>query len=118
MIEVLPESKGNVLGIKAIGTIRPVDYDEIVPMLEDAIRKRGAVRVLFDLSQFNRETIKAWKQDFEFGREFHRRIEKAAIVGDKTWEKWLTVFVDPFYAQEARYFHTGEMGTAWKWLRE
>jgi hypothetical protein len=54
----------------------------------------------------------------KFGHDYHEKITKMAIVGDKKWEKWLTKLVDPFYASQAKYFHTTEMDAAWDWLRE
>ncbi|MBK5226468.1 MAG: STAS/SEC14 domain-containing protein [Thermoleophilia bacterium] len=118
MLEVMEQSQGKVLGFKAIGTIRPTDYDELAPMLEDLIRREGTVRLLTDLEEFKSESVKAWNADFEFGRGFHRKIEKLAIVVDRHWEKWMTEFCAPFYCRETRYFHTNDMIATWDWLRE
>jgi hypothetical protein len=41
-----------------------------------------------------------------------------AIVGDKEWEKWLTKLVDPFYAEEGKYFPVEDSAKAWAWLGE
>lgn len=118
MLEMMKESSGNVVGFKAIGTIKPADYDELVPKFEKLIWEEGTLRVLMDLSEFKSESPGAWKADLNFGREFHEKIEKLAIVGDKRWEKWMTDFCAPFYAREARYFHTDDIIAAWDWLRE
>jgi hypothetical protein len=118
MIEMLSQSQGNLLGFKAVGTIKPADYDELVPMVENAIKEQGSVRLLIDMEDFKSESPSAWKADFHFGREFHQKIVKLAIVGDKRWEKWMTEFCAPFYAVEAKFFHTDDMVAAWDWLRE
>jgi hypothetical protein len=49
---------------------------------------------------------------------FHEKIQKLAIVGDKTWEKWITHLARPFYAKEAKYFQSADMAKAWSWLKE
>jgi hypothetical protein len=41
-----------------------------------------------------------------------------AIVGDKTWEKWMTYLARPFYARDAKFFHIADIDKAWAWLRE
>lgn len=117
-MEKMTESSGNIIGFRAIGTIKPADYDELVPMFEQLIRQEGTVRVLMDLSQFRSESPSAWKADLHFGREFHNKIEKLAIVGDRSWEKWMTELCAPFYAREAGFFHTDDAIAAWDWLRE
>lgn len=118
MLQKLDESTGNVVGFKAIGTIKPADYDELIPKFEALIEREGTVRVLMDMSEFKSEAPSAWMDDLRFGHEFHKKIVKLAVVGDKRWEKWMTSFCDPFYAQEAKFFHTDDMIAAWDWLRE
>jgi hypothetical protein len=114
----LKESSGNVLGFKASGKIIPADYEELVPAVEELVKKEGNVCMLIDLEEFEGESIKAWSNDFKFGHEFHDKIDKMAIVGDKKWEEWLAALADPFYAREARYFHVDDISAAWDWLRE
>lgn len=117
MIEEMSESSGNVVGYRVSGTVGPDDYQELVPRFEELINREGAVRVLMDMTEFKSESPSAWRADFKFGREFHSRIERLAVVGEKWWEKLMTHFCAPFYAREARFFHTGEMADAWEWLR-
>lgn len=64
------------------------------------------------------EEVKVWLPDMKFGHDFHNKINKMAIVGDKRWEKWLTALAKPFYADEAKFFHPEETDNAWTWLRE
>lgn len=88
-----------------------------MPRFEELVRREGSVRVLMDMSEFKSEAPSAWKADLHFGHEFHGRIERMAIVGEKWWEKLMARFCTPFYAKEARFFHTGEMDDAWEWLQ-
>jgi hypothetical protein len=41
-----------------------------------------------------------------------------AVVGDKTWEKWLTNLVELFLSIEAKFFDPIDIEAAWKWLKE
>ena len=119
MIEKLAESSGNVVGYKAIGTITASDYQKLEPEFKALVEKEGNMRLLIDLSEFKWEKMEAWLQDLKFGSEFHHDIQKLAVVGDKTWEKWMTQLAcKPFYARDAKFFHTADIDKAWAWLRE
>ena len=74
--------------------------------------------MLLDLRRFKREEIEAWVSDLKFGLTYHDKIDKLAIVGDKEWEKWITVRSEPFYSKNAKFFYSEDIDTAWKWLKE
>lgn len=118
MIKKLAESSGNIVGYKAVGVITASDYLKLEPEVRDLVEKEGNVRMLIDLTEFQWEKLEAWLQDLEFGYEFHNKIQKMAIVGDKTWEKWMTHPAKPFYARNVKFFHSSDISKAWAWLRE
>jgi hypothetical protein len=117
VIKVMEESKGSVIGFRAIGDITREDYDKLTPICEELIEQQGNIRVLIDMKDFKLEEPSAWKADFHFGHEFHNKIEKMAIVGNKRWEAWMTDFCNHFYAKEAKYFKSENIEDAWNWLR-
>ena len=118
MIEKMAESSGNVLGYKFTGTITIDDFKKMEPEVNAVVQKEGNVRILFNLSGFKWEKIDALVADLKFGHKFHEKIQRMAIVGDKTWEKWITTLARPFYAKEAKYFQSADTVKAWSWLKE
>jgi hypothetical protein len=118
MIEKMAESSGNVLGYKVTGTITVEDFKKIEPEVNALVQKTGNIRILFDLTGFKWEKLDALVTDLKFGHKFHEKIQRMAIVGDKTWEKWITHLARPFYAQEAKYFPSADMAKAWSWVKE
>lgn len=118
MFEIMGESGGSVLGLRAIGHITRADYEELTPICEDLITQEGQIQVLIDMQGFELEEPSAWRADFHFGREFHNKIQRMAIVGDMRWEAWMADFCRHFYAVESRFFHTSDIEVAWDWLRE
>ena len=118
MIEQLEQSSDNTLGYKVSGTVVKDDYEVLTREVQALVERVGDINVLLDLTEFRWEKVSAWGADLKFGHDYHKKIAKMAIVGDKKWEKWLTKLVDPFYASQAKYFHTTEMDAAWDWLRE
>ena len=119
MLEKLSESSGSVVGYKVLGKVTPQDYQQLEPEIQALVKQNDdGVCLLLDLQEFAGEEAKAWLPDLKFGHRFHDKIVKMAIVGDKRWEKWLTALADPFYAKEAKYFHTDEKDQAWAWLHK
>ena len=117
MLEKLAQSAGPVVGYKVKGKLAKEDYAQLEPEIQALSEAYpSGVGVLLDLEEFAGEEVKAWLPDLKFGRRFHDKIARMAIVGDKRWERWLTAFVDPFYAKEGKYFHTDETGAAWEWV--
>ena len=118
MIEKMRKSQGNVLGFKLSGDITKADYDVLVPAVQAAIDQEGRVYLLLDMQDFKWEKVSAWGADLNFGHTYHKKIEKMAIVGDKTWEKWITKLAEQFYAKEARFCAPDEIDATWEWLNK
>jgi hypothetical protein len=114
MIETMERSSGSNLGYVISGTVTKADYETLVPAVAAAVKEHGTVSLLLDLTDFHWEKISAWGSDLNFGKEYHDKIDKMAIVGDKKWEKHLTKLAQPYYAQEAEYFDAADDG--WDWL--
>lgn len=118
MIKKMSKSEGKILGFKAVGTVTKADYNVLVPEVQALVDEEGSISLLLDLRQFKWEDIEAWGTDINFGRTYRDKIEKLAIVGNKIWEKWVTILADPFYSKEARFFYSEDTDSAWKWLKE
>ncbi len=118
MFEIMEESRGQLVGVRAVGAITRADYDMLTPLCEEVINREGTMRMLFDMQDFELEEPMAWRADFHFGREFHNKIERMAIVGNERWEEWMTDFCRHFYAQDAAFFRIEDIQAAWDWLRE
>ena len=115
MIQQIGQSEDNVLGYRIIGDITKDDYTQLVPTVEAAVKEYGAIRLLFDLSDFTWEKVDAWSSDLGFGKEFKGTIERMALVGQQSWGKYLTKLAAPFYAQEAQWFT--DVDKAWTWVK-
>jgi len=118
MIEKLNQSSGSILGYKISGTVKKEDYGNMVPEVKAVVQEEGSANLLLDLTDFKWEALDAWGADMKFGRDYHKKIEKMAIVGDKRWQKWMAKIADPFYAGEAKFFDAVDSDAAWTWLRE
>ena len=112
-ITTASRSSGNVLGFSVSGDVTNEDYDVLTPAVAAAVEEHGTVNLLLDLTGFHWEKISAWGADLHFGHEYHHKITRLAIVGNKKWEQHLAHLASPWYAKEAKFFE-GE-DDAWRW---
>ena len=83
MIEIMAESSGNIIGIKAIGTLTDADYQEmLIPNLEGLFAQYRKLRMLFYMGEeFAGWTVSAAWDDMNFGLKHRADFEKIAVVG-------------------------------------
>ena len=118
MIDVLPESSPKILGFKMSGKLHDEDYKKFVPLVDDAIAKQGKVRILAHFHDFHGWDGRALWDDIKFSTKHCLDIERIALVGDKTWEKWMAKVCKPFTMAKIQYFEAAKLDAAWKWLGE
>ena len=119
MISKMSESEGNVLGLKIVDNVTKEDFKKLVPEVQALVEKEGTISLLLDMTKFKWEDIDAWGDDLNFSRKYRGKISKMVVIGDKTWEKWLTKLVEPFYhSVKAKFFYPNNIDAAWTWLKE
>ena len=116
VISTLDGSSENTLGFAVEGDVTKADYDVLTPAVEHAVAEHGSVSLLLDLTEFHWEKVDAWGSDLEFGERLHDNIDKMAIVGDHTWQRYLAKLSSPFYAKESKFFESRD--DAWGWIRD
>ncbi len=118
MIEQLEQSSDNTLGYKVSGTVVKDDYELLSREVQALVDRVGDINMLLELTEFHWEKVSAWGADLKFGHDYHKKIARMAIVGDKKWQKWATHLAAPFYAGEAQYFDVEDAESAWTWARK
>ena len=118
MIEQLPESSGKILGFQMSGKLHDEDYKTFGPVVEAAVAANGKVRLLALFRDFQGWDIHALWDDIKFSTKHCLDIERIALVGEKTWEKWMAKVCKPFTMAKIRYFDAAQVTAAWAWLRE
>lgn len=119
MIEVQPESQGNILILKATEKLTDQDYRGVlIPRLEAIIRRHGKARVLLDVS----EDFQGWEpsamwDDARFGVAHRGDFEKMGVIGGPRWIEWGLRLAALFVSGETRCFSPGERGQALTWIR-
>ena len=119
MIEVLPESHENILGVKGIGKLTELDYKEVlIPNLEGIIKEHGKARCLFSMgADFQGWELEAAWDDAKFGIQHRNDFEKVAVVGGPLWVEWGTKVGGLIMSGEVKTFSQDQIEEAWNWIK-
>ncbi len=118
MIEQLSGLPAHSVGFKMSGKLHDEDYKKFVPILDAEIAKEGKINVLAQFHDFKGWDAKALWDDIKFSTTHCTKIKRIALVGEKTWEKWMASVCKPFTMAKIRYFGTTELDAAKAWLAE
>ena len=120
MLEVMPESEGPLLWLRARERLTVQDYREVfVPRLRMVIREHGKVRLLFHLDpDFRGWTPGAWWEDVKLDLKHRGDFEKVALAGASFWADALLKLFARFMTGEVRTFLREYLAEAWIWIQE
>jgi len=119
MIEILPESEGNVLGIRISGKLTVEDYKEIlIPRVNKILKEHHKVRFLTVVDEtFRGRELAAALENIKYGYKIRKQVEKSAVVTDS---KLLRAFVyvgSYFMRGPVKVFRQNKLQDAWKWIK-
>ena len=117
-VEFHETDEGKVLTIKAVGKLSKEDYEIFVPKVEQLIKRFGKIRILFEMKDFHGWDASALWQDLKFDIKHFKDIERLALVGERKWEKGMSVFCKPFTTAKVKYFDSKEIDKAQVWINE
>jgi len=118
MIEQLPCDSHKCLAFKLSGKLHDEDYQNFVPLVDAAIAEEGKVRLLAEFQDFHGWDAHALWDDIKFSTTHCTKIERIALVGEKSWEKYMSSVCKPFTMAKIKYFDIGEYDAAMSWLKE
>lgn len=121
MMEIMAESEGRVVGIRASGKLTTDDYERVLgPRLEEMVLEYGSrLRVLFYMdSDFEGWELSAAWANTKLDVHHHSDLEKVAIVGAPAWEEWcVKLAASALMKGELRRFSMNELADAWEWVK-
>lgn len=117
-IEFNEQNGGQILIVQVTDRLSKEDYDLFVPEVERLIKQYGKVRMMVEMRDFHGWDAGALWADIKFDVKHFRDIERLAIVGEKKWEKGMSVFCKPFTTAQIRYFDIRDESAAREWITE
>ena len=97
-------TEGNVVTVRVSGKLTQKDYDDLIPAWKKVIAKHGSMRMLFVMHDFHGWEPKAAWEDFSFDRAYSEEVERVAMVGEKSWQKWMTKIGSVFRPKRGAIF--------------
>jgi hypothetical protein len=119
MLEIMPESKGKLLWVRASGKLTDADYQEVlIPRLEALIKEHGRIRLLFLLE----EDFQGWEpgalwDDARLGLHHLHDFEKIAVVGAPRWVDLTVKLFARFMDAEVKAVIREQLTEAWAWIQ-
>lgn len=117
-VETRVEAQGDILHLRFTGKLTQPDYEQFVPAVDARIAARERVHLLIELHDFHGWTAGSLWSDVKFGIRHFNSIDRIAIVGEKPWQRGLTLFCKPFTMARIRYFTAAQIDAARAWLGE
>lgn len=118
MIELLTGLPAHTVGFKLSGKLHDEDYKKFVPLVDAELTAASKVNVLAQFHDFHGWDLHALWDDIKFSTTHCAKIKRVAIVGDKTWEKWMAAVCKPFTLATVRYFDAAAIDAAKSWIVE
>jgi len=117
-IELSENVADKLLEVRVSGKLSAEDYEHFEPGVSNLIESSGKIKILFAMHDFHGWELGAVWEDIKFATKHCRDIEKIAMIGEKSWEKWMSTICKPFTMSTIKYFDAGEEDTARQWLNE
>ncbi|MFD2246041.1 STAS/SEC14 domain-containing protein [Pontibacter ruber] len=117
MLQLLEESKDDIVAFRLSGDVDKRDYDVMLPILEEKIKQYGKIKVFADVQDVEDLSLRALWDEIRFDFRHAADFKKAAIVGDKKWIDWLTIMASPFTTAKIKYFEPEQRMHAMNWIK-
>ncbi len=103
------------LTLKAMGTLTHQDYQTITPLIDSALEgvKAPVVNVLIDANDLQGWELEAAWDDFKVVLKHGNQFHKVAILGHKSYQKYLATIANWFLSSEVDYFESHEQALVW-----
>src|SRR5512132_944756 len=118
MIDLLPESKGNLIALKMSGTVTENDEDRYFEKAEIMLEKERVEYLLFDCEHLEGWAPGARSVGTWFGMHHRAMVGRVSIFADEKWADEVLRITDIFKAATVRRFAPSERGAAFAWIRQ
>jgi hypothetical protein len=110
------ENNGKILELEVSGKLVASDFQNLESVFQRLTKQNGKIRVLLRMRDFHGWEPVAFWDEVKFDLKHFGDIERLAMVGDKRWERFLSVFGRPFTGAEIRYFDLSALPEARAWI--
>lgn len=119
MMTIMPESKENLLVVRATEKLTSKDYEEVfIPELTKLIDQFGKIRSVIYLDpDFDGWELGAMWDDAKFGLKHRKDFEKIAVVGASKWIEWGIRLGNHLMEGQMKTFDKDQLDEALAWSK-
>jgi len=120
MLELLPETKDNIVAFKATGILTVIDEDSVTPGLEDmfdCLSEKQKMRVFVDYERLEGFEAGVRTAGLSFELRHRALVERIAFVCTADLQDEVDRMADIFKIAEVRRFDPASRDDAWNWLK-
>jgi hypothetical protein len=118
MIELLPETQGNLIAVRMSGTITEEDQDAYFAKAEAILAAERVEHLLLDWSQLDGWAKGARSAGTWFGMHHRALVGRVAILANDKWADETLRITDIFHAATVQRFPPTERVTALDWIHQ
>lgn len=118
MIMITTDPSNNIIYTICSSKLSKDDMEQLMPMARQKIETYGNIRWYFEMKDFSGWEIDAFWEDLKFDLTHANDYEKIAMVGEKSWQEWMTKFMTPFTKADVQYFDFSDRDEAKEWIKE
>ena len=118
MIELLPETGGNIVAIRMSGIVTEAQQDEYFAKIAALRDQEKVEHLLMDWSDLEGWDKGARSAGTWFGMHHRAMVGRVAVIADEKWADEVMRITDIFHGATTRRFAPSERERAFRWIRE
>lgn len=116
MLEILPETHGNVLAVRVRDKLTIPDFDQYRNLVRDLMGKHKETHIYYEMVDVDWiqpvAAIENGLFDIIHGLDYGR----VAMVGEKKWQEWASGLISPVKKHGVRYFDLADKEKAMRYV--
>lgn len=102
--------------LEASGKYTKEDNQKVFPALEAALEDHGKLHFYIEIDDLSGAEAGALKEDLLFDIKHKDRYGRIAVVGERSWQEWVTKMSDLLFDSPVRFYEKAEANDAWEWV--
>ena len=116
MYQILPETSGHLIGLKATGTLTTSDFEVLQSEIDRLLAQAAPACVLLDWTELHGWDARGEQRAFTFWLGAWSQIDKVAVIAEETFLSDVVQLGVALSHSTVRHFYPGEAGSARAWL--
>jgi hypothetical protein len=117
-MQLLPITRDNLIAVRVSGTLTSQEIDYFKALQREVIEQYGEVRLYFEMESFDGWQADSFLDNALFDLTHAHLYRKVAMVGEKTWQAWITKLANLIKSGEVKYFDLDERALAVQWVQQ